>query len=150
MVNVFKTKFEIGDFTSANVNIDNVDFRPILKLQIPKKQIIAPGAGEVVQGVDLRETFKIDVQSSTANIPGKVRWVVKDANEANSLFGDEHKSSDAVTGVKQGFRGDRAISEDAYLIMEYKSTAASAVIDFSKTSIEFPVTKELINNLPNN
>ena len=149
MVNIFKSKYEIGDFTTANTNVDNVDFRPILKLQIPKKQIIAPGAGNVVQGVDLRETFKIDVQDATANIPGKVRWVIKDANEANSLFGDEHKSSDAVAGVKVGVRPDRAISEDAYLVMEYKSTASSATIDFTKTSIEFPITKQLINNLPN-
>jgi len=149
MVNVYKSKYELGDFTTANTNIDNVDFRPILKIQIPKKQIVAPGAGLVEMGVDLRETFKIDVKTAAnANIPGKVRWVVKDANEANSLFGDEHKSSDAVTGVKIGVRADRAISEDAFLVLEYKSTASSAVIDFTKTTIEFPVTKQLINNLP--
>lgn len=149
MVNRYKTKLDINDFSQSNSNVDNNDFRPIMKFKIPPKQVIAPGAGVVANGVDLRDTLKADIQDSTgATIAGKFRWVIKDANEANSLFGNEYKTSDVKAGVKEGVRPDRAITEDAYIVLLFRSDSASATIDFTKSSVEFPVTIELINNLP--
>jgi hypothetical protein len=149
MVNLFETKLSLAEFSAGNMALTSSEFVPVAKFQIGKKVKIAPGAGVVRDGVDLRETFTLNIKdTSSVNIPGVARWVIKDANEANALFGKEFPSADLIAGVKQGIRTDRVIGEDAYLVLEYKSTASTGAAVFANCTGSFPVTKELINNLP--
>lgn len=149
MVNTFDATLNLSEFESVNTVINNSAFTKVFKKKVPAKQILAWGAGIVTAGgADLRETLKLDIKDSTpANIPGKIRISITDANEANSKFGKEFLGSDLVTGKRLGVRPDLAVGEDAYLVIEAMSDASTATIVPANCTGSIPVTKQLINNL---
>jgi hypothetical protein len=147
MVNTFEATLDLSEFTSVNTAINANAFTKIYKKQIPAKQILAWGAGAIVNGVDIREDLKLDIQDASATIVGKVRISITDANEANSKFGKEFSMADLVTGKKLGLRNDLAVGEDAYLVIEMMAKTGTPTIVPGNCTGSIPVTKQLINNI---
>lgn len=149
--NGFASTLTLDDFTSVTTSL-NASFKDVFKYEIPKKQVVAWGAGVITQGgADIREALKVVFKnSSNEDIDGKVRISISDANEANNEFVREFLMSDLRgDGKKLGVIPSLAIGEDAFLVVEARTISGSKTISLANSTVEAPITKQLINNLPN-
>jgi hypothetical protein len=111
----------------------------LMSVKVPAQQVNFWGNGAIVNGVDDRGTFKLDVKNSTpANIPGTARIVVADANKVVRNFRREDRSEDLLTGVKLG-KDVVGAGQDSYLIVEYAADSTDTATS-ANTTISAPVT----------
>lgn len=145
MVQIFRKTARLGDFTLANANLTADEYTEVYRLQVPKKRIYAWGGGSIVNGVDDRETLKLDLKNSGGtSLEGSVRIKVADANKADADFVKEYITDDLQSGVQLGLRDDLPVGEDAYLIIEAQTNSGTFTVDSAQSTGSTPITVEFI------
>lgn len=141
----FRKTARLLDFDMpATVDIPAGRFVEVATMTIPAQQMRYFGNGGIINGVDDRGTFTLDLNTSVpAAIPGTCRLVVSDANRVRRVFLREDRSEDlaaAAGGVQLGFTTPGA-KQDSLLIIEYMAdTAATATSADSAGSIPLTYT----------
>ena len=140
MAKPFRKTATIDDFDmDTTVSLKSGKWIELMNMKIPAQQIRNFGNGFIINGVDDRGIFKLDVKTSgDTNIPGTCRLTVSDANYVNRYFLREDRSEDLTEGIRLPYTKPAA-GEDSYLIVEYKPDS-DADADATKTSISMPLT----------
>lgn len=139
MVEFRKTAVKNDFSMDATVSLPANKYVELLNMQIPAQQQRFWGNGAILNGVDDRGTFKLDVMTSgSVNIPGTARIVVADANKVVRNFRREDRSEDLQTGVKLG-KDVIGAGQDSYLIVEYAADAAATATQ-AQSTVSAPIT----------
>lgn len=145
MVQVYRKTVRLSQFSSANLSLTADEFTEVYRLRVPAKQVQAWGGGAIINGVDDRETFKLDLKDGTStSLVGDVRIKIADPNKANDEFVKDFITEDLNTGVKLGVRNDLAVGEYAYLVIEAKTSSGTFTVDPSNSTGSIPVTIQLL------
>lgn len=147
---VFRQSLTMDDatYTADGKMLDPAQFNDVWKLRVPAQQVKAFGYGKIEAGVDDRAILYLDFKDSAATpaqIEGKVRLEVRDANETVTRVILEER-----TERLRGSKTDRNLAyrlgegmvkarEDSYLVITVKPDAAAT---FSKANSDavIPVT----------
>jgi len=147
----FPRTYNLTDFgITADVVCQNAQWTTIGEIVVPAQQQVTFGVGDTLGGVDTREIAYIQLEdTSAADLAGKYRLVLTDANETKTLVVVEQRTerfSASATDRTVGFLvGEYPINakEDSKLQMRfYPDGGAAITIDFDATDnvILIPVT----------
>jgi len=136
---------------TADVVCQPAMYSPIGTVTVPAQQMLSYGIGGTAGGVDTREVCFIDVKSNDAtpaNLEGKVRLVIADANLINRVVIAEQRTerlrasqNDLTTGFRLG-NAPAWAKQDSKLIIEFYPDNAAAVTvgyDTGETDMLVPV-----------
>lgn len=144
-----------SDLTNVATALTNTNFADIYTYKVPAKQAVFVGNGKINLGVDDRGSYSMNIQTSApANIPGVARIIISDANRVNSQFIREDLSADILAGTsskkvgKGGMTGTESqlkyVTQDQYVVLQYKSTAATATLSAANCTVNLPVTVQTL------
>jgi len=145
----FPRIYNKSDFSlTANVTAQPSMWTTIGQVTVPAQQYVTFGIGSVAGGVDTREVCYIDLKDTTpANVDGKVRFVLADANLVKKIVVAEQRTERlraSQNDKTQGFLlGEFPIKarEDSKLLIEFYPDSTSAVtISASDSTMLVPVT----------
>lgn len=136
----FRKTAVLTDFSmSSTVSCPAGSYVEVMNIKVPAQQINFWGNGAIINGVDDRGTFKLNLETTAgANIPGTARIVVADANKVVRNFRREDRSEDLVTGVKVG-KDVVGAGQDSFLSIEYKADT-TAIATSADSSVSAPIT----------
>jgi len=139
----------VNEVTMADdITVVSTKYTDVWYYQVPPKQRIFLGNGQINLGVDDRGTFKADYNTEApAAVAGVSRLLLRDANGIVSNFIREDLSVDYETGVKVGKGGNTGnernklfVTEDEYIVGQLKSDTASIIISEADSTLFVPVT----------
>jgi hypothetical protein len=136
----FRKTATLSDFEVADSQaMIGGKYQEVMTMKVPAQQNRFFGNGAIINGVDDRGEFKLDLQETgPANIPGTSRLVVADANKVVRNFRREDRSEDATSGINLG-KDSVFAKEDSYLIVEYNPDA-DKTMQKSLSSAKVPIT----------
>jgi len=114
-------------------------FVEVASMRTPAQQLRCFGNGDIINGVDDRGIFRLNLNTSVpALIHGSSRLVVSDANRVKRIFLREDRSEDLSVGLRLGMTEPFA-QEDSLLIIEYMADVTNTMTSANSTG-SIPLT----------
>lgn len=139
----YETYLALGDFgLIADKAVTTGAWQRIGTYTVLPQMLATFGVGNTKNGVDTRETLKMDFNSATATpiLNMKVRLSITDAQENRKIKVGEWLSQSLASGVKIAEFVRQYAGEDSKLIIDVLP-AAAVTIDISECSANIPTTQ---------
>ena len=127
--------------TTAPVTCASGQYTQIGSLKTTPQSVNYWGQGLIANGVDSRETAKLDIYSASGRITGNVRFAVQDANGINTIPVLQNNITNLASGVKFGLSSPGA-KENSYMVILFNPDTTSTVYFASVTqNVNIPSTR---------